>query len=184
MTDWHSHDHPPPPMPPAKSSHTSTRKVHSGPLAESVTWLGWKCCPAYLCAAAHVSTGRGAFTTPLCYLCPTWGPRPSSNLTAPVWGALLWTPRSILHSLPSPALCPRDPISRDHIIWALLPSGFWLEQPMGGEKTRFTPLLPPNSRRQWRTGKPGLLQSMGSQGVGHDWVTEQQYSTRKDYLEW
>ena len=24
----------------------------------------------------------------------------------------------------------------------------------------------------WRTGKPGLLQSMGSQRVGHDWVTE------------
>ena len=26
----------------------------------------------------------------------------------------------------------------------------------------------------WRTRKPGLLQSMGSQRVGHDWVTEQQ----------
>ena len=24
----------------------------------------------------------------------------------------------------------------------------------------------------WRTGKPGMLQSMGSQRVGHDWVTE------------
>ena len=31
-----------------------------------------------------------------------------------------------------------------------------------------------NSRRWWRTGKPGVLQSMGSQRVGHDWVTEQQ----------
>ena len=30
-----------------------------------------------------------------------------------------------------------------------------------------------NSRRQWRTGKPGMLQSMGSQKVGHDLVTEQ-----------
>ena len=29
-----------------------------------------------------------------------------------------------------------------------------------------------NSRRWWRTGRPGVLQSMGSQGVGHDWVTE------------
>ena len=26
----------------------------------------------------------------------------------------------------------------------------------------------------WRTGKPGVLQSMGSQRVGHDWATEQQ----------
>ena len=28
-----------------------------------------------------------------------------------------------------------------------------------------------NSRRWWWTGKPGVLQSMGSQRVGHDWVT-------------
>ena len=31
-----------------------------------------------------------------------------------------------------------------------------------------------NSRRQWRTGKPGVLQSMGWQRVRQDWVTEQQ----------
>ena len=31
-----------------------------------------------------------------------------------------------------------------------------------------------NSGREWRTGKPGLLQSIVSQRVGHDWVTEQQ----------
>ena len=30
-----------------------------------------------------------------------------------------------------------------------------------------------SSRRWWRTGKPGMLQSMGSQRVGHDWLTEQ-----------
>ena len=29
-----------------------------------------------------------------------------------------------------------------------------------------------NSRRQWKTGRPGMLQSMGSERVGHDWVTE------------
>ena len=27
-------------------------------------------------------------------------------------------------------------------------------------------------RRWWRAGKPGVLQPMGSQRVGHDWVTE------------
>ena len=32
-----------------------------------------------------------------------------------------------------------------------------------------------NSRRQSRTGKPGMLQSMGLQRVRHDWGTEQQY---------
>ena len=29
-----------------------------------------------------------------------------------------------------------------------------------------------SSKNWWRTGKPGVLQSMGSQRVGHDWATE------------
>ena len=32
-----------------------------------------------------------------------------------------------------------------------------------------------SSRRWWRTGKPGMLQSMGLQRVGHKWATEQQH---------
>jgi len=31
-----------------------------------------------------------------------------------------------------------------------------------------------SSRSWWATGKPGVLQSMGSQRVGRDWATEQQ----------
>ena len=31
-----------------------------------------------------------------------------------------------------------------------------------------------NSGRWWRTGKPGMLQSMGSQRVGHEWAAEKQ----------
>ena len=31
-----------------------------------------------------------------------------------------------------------------------------------------------NSGRWWGTGKPGMLQSTGSQRVGHNWVIEQQ----------
>ena len=31
-----------------------------------------------------------------------------------------------------------------------------------------------NSGRWWDTGRPGVLQSIGSQRVGQDWVTEQQ----------
>jgi len=30
-----------------------------------------------------------------------------------------------------------------------------------------------NSKRQWRRGKPDMLQSMGSERIGHDWATEQ-----------
>ena len=33
-----------------------------------------------------------------------------------------------------------------------------------------------NSKRWWWTGKPGMLQSVGSQRVGHNWATEQQQS--------
>ena len=39
-----------------------------------------------------------------------------------------------------------------------------------------------NSRRWWRTGKPGMLQSMGSQGVVHDLVTEQHKRLGQTYL--
>ena len=36
-----------------------------------------------------------------------------------------------------------------------------------------------NSGRWRRTGKPGVLQLIGSQRVGHDWATEQQQPPRK-----
>ena len=39
-----------------------------------------------------------------------------------------------------------------------------------------------NSRRQWRTGKPGMLQFMGSQRVGNDVVTEQHSDNIQDKL--
>ena len=35
-----------------------------------------------------------------------------------------------------------------------------------------------NSRRWWRTEKPGMLQSIRSQRVGHNWATEQQQNPR------
>ena len=36
-----------------------------------------------------------------------------------------------------------------------------------------------NSGSWWWTGKPGVLQSMGSQRVGHDWVTELNWAHTK-----
>ena len=36
-----------------------------------------------------------------------------------------------------------------------------------------------NSGKQWRTGKPGMLQSMGSQKVRHNLATEQQQQLEK-----
>ena len=35
-----------------------------------------------------------------------------------------------------------------------------------------------NFRRWWGTGRPGVLQSMGSQRAGHVWVTEQQQQSK------
>ena len=39
-----------------------------------------------------------------------------------------------------------------------------------------------SSRRQWKTGKPGLLQSMELQRVRHEWVTEQQSEVKVKLL--
>ena len=36
----------------------------------------------------------------------------------------------------------------------------------------------------WWTGKPGVLQSMGSQRVGHDWVTELNWTGRENIGHW
>ena len=36
-----------------------------------------------------------------------------------------------------------------------------------------------SSRRWWRTGKPGVLQSMGLQRIGHDWATEVNWTRGK-----
>ena len=39
-----------------------------------------------------------------------------------------------------------------------------------------------NSERWWRTGKPGMLQSLGSQRVGQNWATEQHTRRRQTLL--
>ena len=38
-----------------------------------------------------------------------------------------------------------------------------------------------NSGSWWRTRRPGVLRSMGSQSVGHDWATEMNWTERKRY---
>ena len=40
-----------------------------------------------------------------------------------------------------------------------------------------------NSGSWWWTGRPGMLWSMGSQGVGHDWATELNSSMVPNYRE-
>ena len=38
-----------------------------------------------------------------------------------------------------------------------------------------------SSGRWWRTGKPGVLQSMGSQRVRHHWATELNWTRKQDH---
>ena len=61
------------------------------------------------------------------------------------------------------------------------PAWFWGRLKIGGGNRRWDCWMASltqwtwvwaNSRRQWRTGNYGMLRSMGSQRVGHDWVTE------------
>ena len=40
-----------------------------------------------------------------------------------------------------------------------------------------------NSGSWWWTGRPGVLQSMGSQRVGHDWATEMNWTHHRRKLE-
>ena len=40
-----------------------------------------------------------------------------------------------------------------------------------------------NSRSRWWTGRPGVLQSMGSQRVGYDWETGLNWTTDKNILD-
>ena len=66
----------------------------------------------------------------------------------------------------------------------------WRQERRAWQKTSWLDGIPiqwtwvsASSRRWWRAGKPGVLQSMRSQRVGHDWATEQQvwdtYKTSK-----
>ena len=57
----------------------------------------------------------------------------------------------------------------------------WRQERRAWQKTSWLDGIPiqwtwvsASSRRWWRAGKPGMLQSMGSQRVRHEWVTEQQ----------
>ena len=41
-----------------------------------------------------------------------------------------------------------------------------------------------NSRNWWWTGRPGMLQSMASQRIGHNWVTELNWTDHKKDKSW
>ena len=48
------------------------------------------------------------------------------------------------------------------------------DETVGWHHQLYGPEFEQSSGRQWRTGKPGVMQALGSQRARHDWVTEQQ----------
>ena len=75
----------------------------------------------------------------------------------------------------TPILCPPD--VKNWLIWKDPDAGKdWRQEEkrvIEDEKVGWTWLLA-SCRRWWRTGKTGMLQSMGLQRVRHNWATEQQ----------
>ena len=63
--------------------------------------------------------------------------------------------------LPDPGIEPRSPALQADALTSEPPGKPWT-------------WVWANSWRLWSTGKPGMLQSMGLQRVGHNWATEQQ----------
>ena len=65
-----------------------------------------------------------------------------------------------------------EPLQRDSR--ELLSSFYWDDRGWDGWMASLTwwAWVWANSRRWWWTGRPGVLRFMGSQRVGHDWVTE------------
>ena len=76
------------------------------------------------------------------------------------FGHLRWTVNSLEKTLMLGKIEGRR--TRGHQGW-----GLWMASSM-----RWTWIWA-NFRRWWGTGRPGVLQSMGLQRVGHDWETEQ-----------
>ena len=82
----------------------------------------------------------------------------------------------------TPILWPPD--VKSQLIWEGPDAGkHWRQEERGWQKMRclkgITDLMDMSlinlwDNQWWRTGKPGMLQSMGLQRVGHDWTTEQQ----------
>ena len=76
----------------------------------------------------------------------------------------------------APILWPPD--VKNWLIWKDPDAGKdWRQEEKGMTNDEMVGWYQANSRRWWRTGKPRVLQSMGSQRLGHDWATEQHHLT-------
>ena len=71
----------------------------------------------------------------------------------------------------APIFWPPD--AKNWLIWEDPDAGKdWRQEEKGMTEDEMVGWVSINSRSWWWTGRPGLLQSMGSQRVRHDWATE------------
>ena len=86
------------------------------------------------------------------------------KLNLQYFGHLMWIANSLEKSLILGKIGDRRRRGHQRMRWL----GGWLASLLQWTKTWA------NSRRWWGTGRPDVLQSMGSQRVRHNWATEQQ----------
>ena len=85
--------------------------------------------------------------------------RTDAKAEAQYFGHLMWKADSLEKTLMPEKLKAQEGNNRGRDDWMIsLTQWTWVWASSGG---------------LWRTGKPGVLQSMGSQRVGHNWATEQ-----------
>ena len=122
-----------------------------------VHWVGDAMQPSHLLSSPSPPAFNFVYSS-VCLLIPSSQFNPPSPFP---FGNLMWRANSLEKTLMLGKIAGRR--RRDDRGW-----DGWVASP-----TQWTWVWA-NSRRWWWTGKPGVLQSMGSQRVRHDWVTEQQ----------
>ena len=84
--------------------------------------------------------------------------RPDAEAKGPIFGHLMWRTDSLEKTWCWERLKAGEGDDKGWDGWMALPTQWtWVRA---------------SSRSWWLTGKPGVLQSMGSQRVGHNWATE------------
>ena len=157
-----------PPSPAAKAGRASGRQ----------SWLLSTCyCCTRSTSAVHQEAGQRAREVPTAIWAlglRSFGVHPKGNqpwifigrTDAEAEAPVLWPPDAKCR------LTGKDPDAGKD--WGQEEKGT-TEDEMVGWRHRLNGLVWVSSRKQWRTGKPDVLQSMWSQRVGPNWVTKQQH---------
>ena len=158
-----------------KLYHYHLTPVTLNPTFLTISALSYNACPSILsfslyllaCVAVQLLSRiwllatHGLQHARLCYPSPSPGACSNSCPSSP------WCHPAILSSVvPSPCLQSFPASGNFWVSWLFVTGGQSI-----GSPTQWTWVWV-NSRSWWWTGRPGVLQFMRSQRLGHDWVTE------------